>query len=281
MTGWWGVAGDALLRFVGGWRLSLRIVGLGLRAKAEYRAEFVLMVLIGAVWQVSLIVFVSVVLVRFPGLGGWSTGDVLLVASGRLLSHGLFVAVFGSIGITSVIVQEGRIEGFQLRPVPVYRQVMLYEVPTNAIGDLLVATGLFAGALARVGLVWTFGRICYLAAMITGGMFLEAAIMTVVSAGALHLPTAVYWRTWLEEFLATFGNYPLSILPRLVGNTLTFVLPIAFIAYLPAAVLTGHATSTGLPLWLLDGSPAAGLLAYLGSRWLWAWSLRHYQGIGG
>lgn len=52
-------------------------------------------------------------------------------------------------------------------------------------------------------------------------------------------------------------------------------------AYLPAAVLTGHGHDTSVPYWLAAISPLLGLLAYAGSRLLWRWSLGHYTGVGG
>jgi ABC-2 type transport system permease protein len=80
--------------------------------------------------------------------------------------------------------------------------------------------------------------------------------------------------------LGTFGNYPLNILLRVPRAVLTFVLPAAFIAYPPAAVITGRVAGSGVASWLAYGSPLAGLL-YLASRWAWTFALRHYQSVGG
>jgi ABC-2 type transport system permease protein len=267
-------------RFVKAWRIALRITALNVRARLEYRAEFMLSVGIGAIWQISVLVFASVLLVRFPGMGGWTSGAVLLIASMRLLSHGLQVLLFGRATWLTILVQEGMLDGFLLRPMPVYRQVQLAFFNTNAIGDLAVAIILFVGALWRVEMDWTPARIAYLVCAIIGGMLMEAAIMTVASAAAMHAPATLYWTTWLEELLGTFGNYPLHILPRLVRDAFIVVLPIAFIAYFPAAVLTGHAHGVGAPAILATAAPIVGLFAFIGSRLLWNWSLSHYKGMG-
>ena len=70
-------------------RVVWRITKLNFKARLEYRGEFLMGVAIGAIWQVSIIVFASVLLTRFPGLGGWSSSDVLLIASMRMLAHGV------------------------------------------------------------------------------------------------------------------------------------------------------------------------------------------------
>ncbi|MCD9873198.1 ABC transporter permease [Streptomyces guryensis] len=262
-------------------RIAWRITRLNFRSQLEYRTEFLLMVAIGAIWQVSVIVFATVLLTRFTGMGGWDSSDVLLIPATRMLAHGLFVLVLGRVHGLGRFIQEGRIDICLLRPIPVHRQVQLQYFPTNAIGDLTVAAGLMAGALSRSHLDWTAGRITYLVICLIGGMLLEAALFTAVACASLRFPAADYWGRWLEELLGTFGSYPLNVLPKAVGGFLTFGLPLAFVAYFPAAVLTGHGHDTGVPFWLAAASPLLGVLAYLGARLLWRWSLNHYTGVNG
>jgi ABC-2 type transport system permease protein len=262
-------------------RIAWRITRLNFRAQLEYRSEFLMMIAIGAVWQVAVIVFATVLLTRFTGMGGWDSSDVLLIPATRMLAHGLFVLFLGRVHLLGRHIQEGRIDGYLLRPMPVHRQIQLQFFPTNAIGDLTVAVGLMAGALSRSDLDWTAGRTAYLIASVLGGMLLEAALFTAVACASLRFPAADYWGRWLEELLGTFGSYPLNVLPKAVGGLLTFGLPLAFVAYFPAAVLTGHGHSTGVPYWLAAASPLVGLLAYLGARLLWRWSLGHYTGVNG
>ncbi|MFE5814559.1 ABC transporter permease [Streptomyces sp. NPDC056479] len=257
------------------WRISL----LNIRAAMEYRTEFLLNIAIGAIWQMSVIVFATVLLARFTGMGGWDSSDVLLIPAIRMLAHGLFVLFLGRMHFIGRQVQEGRIDIYLLRPMPVHRQVQLDYFPTNAIGDLTVAAGLMAGALGRSTLDWSADRVLYLIAAIIGGMLLEAALFTAVAAACLRYPAADHWGRWLEELLGTFGSYPLNVLPKAVGGFLTFALPLAFVAYFPAAVLTGH--DTAVPYWLAASSPLLGLVAYLGARGLWRWALGHYTGVNG
>lgn len=76
-------------RFLRAWALALRIQRVTLKAQLEYRVEFVMHFLAGVVWQTSIVVFATVVLTRFPTMGSWDSGDVLLIASLRMLCHGL------------------------------------------------------------------------------------------------------------------------------------------------------------------------------------------------
>ncbi|WP_128380595.1 ABC transporter permease [Streptomyces cavernae] len=262
-------------------RVAWRITKLNFRAQLEYRAEFLLMIAIGAIWQVSVIVFATVLLTRFSGMGGWDSADVLLIAAMRMMAHGLFVLFLGRMHALAYRVQEGVIDAFLLRPMPVHRQVQLSFFPTNAIGDLTVAVALFIGALVRSSQEWTAGRIAFLIAGVLGGMLVEAALFTAMGSASLRYPAAQYWSRWLEELLGTFGSYPLNVLPKALSWLLTFGLPLAFVAYFPAGVLTGHGSALGVPMWLAAASPLIGLGLYLLSRLLWSWSLKHYTGVNG
>jgi ABC-2 type transport system permease protein len=261
------------------WKVVAKIVALTFRAELEYRGHFLTMVIFGVAWQASIIVFVTVILGRFPAMGGWDSKAVLLIAAARMLSHGMYELIFGNTIDMSTLVQEGRIDTYLLRPMPVYRQVQLSAFRTSVIGDLLVGISMFTVAVSRLGLDWTPWRIGYMIATIIGGTLLEAAIYTAISGLHLHFPTSVAWSEWIEELMGTFGNYPLSFLPRIVTNAFTFVLPMAFIAYFPAAILTGHGTQLGVPQALAIAAPAVGLAAFIGARMLWNVSLRHYTGV--
>lgn len=267
--------------FAAAWVLAVRIARLCLRAELEYRADFIISVVFGVAWQTSVIVFVTVLLGSFPGMGGWPSHAVLLIAAMRMLSHGVHALLFDRNYHLATLVQDGRLEAFLLRPMPVFRQVQLAVFPTNALGDLLVGVSMFSWAMTVIDLRWTVARAAYLAAGLAGGVLVEAAVGTVIGSFLLRFPSASAWNNWVEELMGTFGNYPLSFLPRLVTGMFTFILPLAFIAYLPAAVLTGRTGGLGVPAAVAIAAPLIGLAAYVGSRLLWKARLRRYTGVTG
>lgn len=262
-------------------RLYFRINRLNLKAQAAYRGEFVLGLVFGLVWQGSMVLFAGVLLLRFPGLGGWKQGDVLLIASMRLVSHSFYVALFGNIGSLSMFVQEGRMDGFLLRPMRVYRQVLLTQFRVNSFGDLLAGAGIFVLAIFRLHIAWTPLKASYILIGTVGGMFVEGGIQTLLAIAALRFTGMFTWTTWFDQMISTFGNYPLNILPSPAKDALTFAFPVAFIAYLPAAIVTGHSASTGIPLWLTAASPVIGIGFFFAAKALWYYSLRFYQSVGG
>jgi ABC-2 type transport system permease protein len=268
-------------RFLAAWRVVLRICRANFSARLQYRGDFLTALAMGLAWQTSVFVFAAVILTRFPGLGGWSSGDVLLIVSIRLLAHGVVVTVFNSLLLTPYIAQQGLIDFYLVRPMPVYRQVLLYQFPLNALGDSFAAIVLFAVAVGRLHLTWTPLTVLYLLAAVAGGALLEGAVLTLVSILTFRHTIGVSVFMWFDRMIATFGNYPFTILPLAARAVLTYLLPVAFVAYLPAAVLTGRIAATGVPGWLAYASPAVGPLVYIAARYAWHRALRGYESGGG
>jgi ABC-2 type transport system permease protein len=267
--------------FAAAWKVASSIAAASLRAELEYRANFLLSVLLGVAWQASVLVFATVLLGSFPGMSGWPRHAVLLLASMRMLSHGLYAIIFDRSEYLPAMIQDGRLEAFLLRPMPVYRQVQLAALPVNALGDLLVGCSMFGWAVAAISLHWTPLRAGFLAGAVAGGVLVEAAIWTTLASFLLRFPATSAWYAWIEELLGTFGNYPLSFLPRLAARAFTFVLPLAFIAWLPAAVLTGRAHGLTVPPVVAAAAPVIGLAAFLCSRLLWTAGLGRWTGVTG
>lgn len=267
--------------FVAAWKLAFRIAGLSFRAELEYRSDFVTRIVFGVAWQTSVIVFVTVLLGSFPSIAGWTSHAVLLIAAMRIFSHGVYAFLFDRNYLVETLVQDGRLEVFLLRPMPVFRQIQLAVFPTSALGDLLVGVSMLTWAVLVIDLRWTLVRIAYLIAGLIGGALVEGAISIVLAGFLLRFPATSAWNVWIEELLGTFGNYPLSFLPSLTSAAFTFVLPLAFIAYFPAAVVTGHASGLDVPAAVAAAAPLIGLAAFVGSRLLWNARLKRYTGVTG
>jgi ABC-2 type transport system permease protein len=59
------------------------------------------------------------------------------------------------------------------------------------------------------------------------------------------------------------------------------VLPIAFLAYLPASLVTGQTQGRAVPALVVALIPLVGLAAFVASRFFWNASLRRFQGVSG
>jgi ABC-2 type transport system permease protein len=263
-------------------RVVLKVSALNLRARMEYRADFVISIFFGIIWQTSTLMFASVLLTRFKGgLGSFPASGVLLIIGMRLLSHGLYVLIFSNLAWLPRLVDEGRMDGYFLRPVPVFTQLLISEFNVNAIGDIAVGGSTLGIAISLVHVNWSLGKGLYVAVAVIAGLLVEAALQLMLACLLLRSPGSRVLGSWVDELMSTFGNYPLSIVPKVVQGLFTFLLPLAFVAYFPVQVVLGIAPRHGAMSVVVHWSPVAGFLLFVVARRVWAYSLRHYHSAGG
>jgi ABC-2 type transport system permease protein len=269
-------------RFAHTVRVARKVSALNLRARMEYRGDFVISVFFGIIWQTSTLMFASVLLTRFKGgLGNFPGSGVLLIIGMRLLSHGLYVLCFSNLGYLPLLVDEGRMEGYFLRPISIFTQLLLSQFNVNAIGDIAVGATTLGFAVVLIHIHWAIGTIVYLGVAVIGGLLVEGALQLMLACLLLRSPGSRVLGSWIDELMSTFGNYPLSILPKVVVGLFTFLLPLAFVAYFPAEVILGIAPKHGVMSIVTRWSPLAGLLLFMLAKRVWAYSLRHYHSAGG
>lgn len=268
------VSGLALARVVAA------MVGINLRARMEYRVDFVLWILFGVVYHVAALAFVWVVVAQFHGLGDWSLEQVLFLIGLRLVAHSVFETVFGNLDIVGEMVRTGSFDRMLIRPISPLLQVLLAEFRVNGLGDLVIGLAIFLLVQPALHVAWTPLAVGYLALVLAGSVLLEAGIFLIIASVTfwiIHIESLVWWAGGL---INSFGNYPLSIFPQGARYLFTFIFPIAFLAFFPAAVFLGRAGDVPFSPLFAYGAPLVGLAVFAAGRVVWQIGLSHHQSTG-
>ncbi|MER5739741.1 MULTISPECIES: ABC-2 family transporter protein [unclassified Streptomyces] len=267
-------------RRVGRLRLASVIMRAGLRSQLANRADFAMAVANGVTYQITVLLFATVIFSRFPSLGGWGLGEILLISSIRMLGHGLYMLFFGNLGLIPHLLREGRFEAFRTRPAPVLLQVFTYEAPINALGDLVVAGASFTVCLSLLDIAWTPAALAFLVVAVAAATVIELGLNLHIAGLVLRFRGSESLFFWLDNTAGNFGNYPLSVFPAFLQGAFTFGLPIAFAGYYPAAWLTGHADTVPLSPVLVHLSPLVALVTVLSGLAVWRRCLAWYSRNG-
>ena len=260
--------------------LYFALVRAGLRSQLQYRANFVIWIVMGVVFQATGFVFLWVVLSRFPSLAGWSLGEIAFLYGLRMLAHGLNILAFGYLHRIEWLVQRGELDRFLVRPVPALLHVIVDRFPVGAIGDFGGGVVLFLAANALVGVAWTAPALLYLVLAIVGGALIEAAVKLVIGTLCFRFLSTRALVFFADDVFNNFGNYPLPIFGPAVQLLLTFVLPVAFIAYFPASVLLGRTAELSVSPVLAYAAPLGGVVAFGLAYLFWRHELPRYQSTG-
>jgi ABC-2 type transport system permease protein len=252
----------------------------GLRSQLEYRFNFLIWVVMGIVYQTTGFVFIWVVLTRFEALAGWSLGEVTFLYGLRLLGHAVNILLFGYLHLIETHVREGHFDRFLVRPLPALLQVIVWRFPVGAIGDLIGGLVLFAAASRLVSIDWSPLAIAFVGLTVLGAALIEAGLKLLVASLCFRFLSTRSLVFVVDDIFSNFGNYPLKIFGGMVQFLLTFGIPVAFIAYLPATVLLARTDELSISPVFAYLAPLGGVAVFALAYLVWKRELPHYQSAG-
>lgn len=209
-------------------------------------------------------------------LRGWTREQAYILTGINGLSHQVFICFFisGIFGVAQTV-WNGAFDYILLKPVPPLIGALMY-------GQMIVSNfpGLLINALLVVALAWHGADA--ITPFNAGLAFVLFALGVAVRIGvALMVVTPVFFSERLSDGETSFwaivrlSGYPFNLYWRSVEWVLTFLVPVALLAYTPAAILMNKAET--LPF--LAGSVAAGL-GFVGlSYGVFSWGVGHYKSV--
>ncbi len=262
-------------------RLYRRLIGMQLRAQAQYKAS--LAIDIATYLTVTGMEFVALLIIfgSFPTLLGWRVGEVVLLYGLTSVSFGLAELIGAGIDGFADTIRRGDFDRVLLRPVGAFMQVIGSDFRLRRLGR--TTQGVIALALAPrllPGLHWTVAKVAVAAV----GVFSGAAVfVAILLLGA----TMCFWTVETTELtnILTYGgctllSYPLTIYNRGLQRFFLAVVPLAFGSFVPACYVLGRALPFGLPPALAFGAPIVALVFAGLSGAAWRVGVRHYQSTG-
>ena len=205
--------------------------------------KFALMAMIGdAINNVATLSGVFLIAVRFGGIGGMSTDEVLFMMAYSTLITGIFILFSSNNNIhISRIIGRGQLEHFFVQPLPLNIQLLTSGfTPFTGNGNLIIGIILMIIAVSRLGLVVTTGWILSLIAYLLTTMIIIIARAYLVSSITFYAPVAAeeITNTAIDETWL-LGTFPLSGMPHFIQIPLLTILPEGLMAWFPSLILLG------------------------------------------
>ena len=185
---------------------------------------------------------VFLIAVRFGGIGGMSTDEVLFMMAYSTLITGIFI-LFGSgnnIHISRII-GRGQLEHMFIQPLPLSVQLLTSGfAPFTGGGNFVVGIVLMTVAVNRLALdispLWILTLVAYILVtmvIIIARSYLSSSIAFYSPVAAEEIASTTIDEAWL---LSTF---PLSGMPRFIQIPLLTILPEGLMAWFPSLILLG------------------------------------------
>ncbi|MEU3858526.1 ABC transporter permease [Streptomyces sp. NPDC028722] len=263
------------------WVRAYRLVaGMWVRSTMAYRASFA-MTTFGN-FAATFFDFVTIMLMfsRVDTLGGYSLPEVAFLYGLSGTSFGLADLVIGSMDRLGRRVRDGTLDTLLVRPAPVLAQVAADRFALRRLGRVTQGALVLGWSLTRLDIAWTVPKVLLMPVIVVSGFGIFAAVFVAGAAFQFLAQDASEVQNAFTYGGTTLLQYPPSVFAKELVRGVTFVLPLAFVNWLPACYVLGRPYPLDLPTWTAFTSPlvAVGCCALAGLAW--RAGLSSYRGTG-
>lgn len=185
--------------------------------------------------QIMGIAFLYLVFEQIPDLKGWTLDQLIFIYGFAQIPRGIDHLFTDNIWLVAWwMVVDGDFDRYMLRPMNVFFQVICEKLQPDALGELLVGTILVILSLSKGIVIVDAAHVIWFVISIAAG----AVIYTSVK---LFFASIAFWVKQSGPFLqvaydmANFAKYPTEIYAKVIRFIITWIIPFAFVAYLPAS----------------------------------------------
>jgi ABC-2 type transport system permease protein len=251
------------------------------RAQLQYPTSFALD-LVGT-FLFSFLDFAAILVIfhNISQLAGWSIGEVALLYGASMVAFSIAELAVSQLDTLPAMVREGRFDVILLRPRGTLFQIVTSDFQLRRLARALQALVALGYALFRLHLHWTVPRVAVLLGMIASGAVIFGSLW-------IAAVVVVFWTVEGRETTNAFVSggaflteFPMDAFGRWLRSFVVYVIPLAFVAYLPALYLLGKRDPFGFPWFVSFLSPAVALVTAAIAGAVWRLGVRHYQSAGG
>ncbi|GAA3162642.1 MULTISPECIES: ABC transporter permease [Streptomyces] len=256
------------------------IAGMWLRAGMTYRASFAA-TLVGNLVMTGLD-FVAILLMfsQVDSLGGWSLPEVALLYGLSVTSFGIADLVLGSMDVLGARMRDGSFDTLLVRPAPVLAQVGADRFAPRRLGRIVQGAVVLGWALVSVDVDWSVPKVLLVPVMVVSGAAIFSAVFVAGAAFQIFAQDAAEVQNAFTYGGTTLLQYPPSVFGKDLVRGATFLVPLAFVNWVPVCHLLGRPYPVGLPPWVSFASPLVAVACCVPAGLAWRAALRAYRSTG-
>jgi len=261
-------------------RLYIRLVGISMQARLQYRADFIMGAFSVIALNVMNLALIGIIVYRFVELNGWNIWQLFFLYCLWLLGHSLYSLFFWHFWDLEEDLIRGTFDQFLLRPASVFIQYIGREVQYIGFADMFVAITGIVLAYIKLRLHWSPGLWLFLPIAVISGTLIESTLNLMIACISFWTGRSSIALDMVMEFNMLVQHYPIDIFSSWFRIVVTGFLPVAFMNYYPALILLGKIEKTGVP-WIGFLSPLVALILAGLASIVWRFAMRRYSSSGG
>lgn len=256
------------------------IVAMWMRSTMTYRASFA-MTAFGN-FAVTAFDFLAILMMfsHVDRLGGYSLPEVAFLYGAAGVSFGLADLVMGSTDRLGRRIRDGTLDTLLVRPVPVLAQVAADRFALRRLGRITQGLLVLGYALVTVDIAWTPLKVVMIPMMVLSGAVIFSAVFVAGAAFQFWAQDAAEVQNSFTYGGTTLLQYPPTVFAKDLVRGVTFVVPLAFVNWMPALYVMDRDDPLGLPDWVAFLPPVVAVGCCVLAGLAWRAGLRGYRSTG-
>ncbi|WP_052847838.1 ABC transporter permease [Streptomyces avicenniae] len=254
--------------------------GMWMRSTMTYRLSFAL-TFFGNIVLTSLdFVAILIMFAHVEALGGFSVAEVGLLYGTTSFSLSVAHVLTGELHEVGSRIRDGSLDVMFVRPVPVLVQLAADRFALRRLGRAAQGLAVLGWSLPQLDVDWTPWRVALLVTMLLSGAAIFMAIYVLGAVFQFYAQDAAEVQNSFTYGGSTLLQYPPTIFGRELVQGVTFVVPLAFVNWIPTMRLLGRDDPLGLPGFVDFLSPAVAAALLLVAGLAWRAALGTYRSTG-
>ncbi len=258
-------------------RLFSAFARFGLATEMAFRANFLIKLVVEAMWLAILVVFYEVIFSKTNLVAGWDRESYLFFVGCHYALSGVIETFFleNCTGFAE-LVRTGDLDFYLLRPIDEQFLVTVRRIDWSTLPNILQGVGIMVYALLARGKPIAVEQVIAFLVLFACGCAMAYSFLLMLSSLSVYM---VRNQSLLEMWwlFTTLMRYPREIFrtttwSRPIGVFFTFVVPVLLVVSIPADAMLGLLKARFAALMVL-----ATVVLLLVSRWFFRRALRAYR----
>ncbi len=260
--------------------VTLEYLKLSILTVFEYPANMIGWLISNPLQFIVGFATIQFVVKEFGDIAGWNYGQLAFLYGLAIISHALSMIFFVQGWFMGYFVIEGEFDRYMLRPMNVLYQFCFTQFNMIGITDLIPGICVFAYGCIQVGFEFNLRNMVSLLAILVGATFIRGGVYIAIGSISFWSKSILDFGAYTQELFDKTTMYPLSMYPEILQFILTFIIPIGWVSFYPAAELMGISGDVFMPgaaPWISLG---AGALVFAVASMVFYSGLKKYESAG-
>ncbi|MGV9655498.1 ABC transporter permease [Streptomyces koyangensis] len=263
-----------------GLRTYRLVVAMWVRSTLTYRASFAMALCVAVAANGLDFVAILLMFSHVDRLGGFTLGEVAFLYGTSATAFGLAHLTVGSMDRLGRRIRDGSLDTLLVRPVPVLAQLAADRFALRRLGRITQGALVLAYALWVLDIEWSATRLLMIPMMLVSGAALFGALFVAGAVFQFYAQDAAEVQNAFTYGGTTLLQYPPTVFTRELVASVTFVLPLAFVNWVPASYVLDRPLPLGLPVQAALAPPLVAAVCCVAAGLLWRVGLRAYRSTG-